>query len=614
MSVIKMEEKRDETDGGITPDMTVRDVNIRYPQAMAVFEKYGIAGCGGKYGPPESLAFFAQAHKVDCGRLMEDVRAAISAGQAGVTGEHAGEVKDDNILYRGFVRAAIVCAMTGGATWGLWILLRGGMEGGLSLDRLVLAETHADVQVYGWVGFFIMGFAYHAIPRFKNTPLRLPGTVHLSMILVATALLMRFFAQPWLRDGPIFAGLFVSSAILLLIGYLAFISSMVVTVRGARGGLEYYEMFILASLAWALVSVVMNIVLVLGMVERNMPLLTPGMDEIFRHVQFLGFITMMILGVSYRILPGFMGIEEANRRSVGAVFILFNAGILLWLAGSFTGGETTVRNIGLGVESAASLLAVSSLNIFKPRRGPVGIGEGDSFFPWYMRLAYAWLLVAMAMSLGGALFEVVARSPLPHSFIDAYRHALAMGFVTMMIFGLAQRVLPVWEGKRIYSTLLVTWVFLLVTVGNVMRVLFQSLGGSVGRTGHFLSSTGGSLELAAFAIFAVNIWRTLGLGEESIVEEKDREEAAVWPSDIDATISMFGPKTRVFEILMEHPEAADLLREMGIRDLPDAERFPKFLTIERLCKSNNIETGKVIAALEKYCSGGDEEGGGVPAS
>ena len=60
----------DETPAASTPaesidhSMLVSDISRSYPQCKPVFEKYGIAGCGGEYGPPEPLFIFAAAHRV----------------------------------------------------------------------------------------------------------------------------------------------------------------------------------------------------------------------------------------------------------------------------------------------------------------------------------------------------------------------------------------------------------------------------------------------------------------------------------------------------------------------------------------------------------------------
>ena len=64
----------------ITPEMSVRDINVRYPGCRAVFAQYGMGGCGGDFGPDEPLNFFAEAHHVDLARLTAELEAA--AGQA----------------------------------------------------------------------------------------------------------------------------------------------------------------------------------------------------------------------------------------------------------------------------------------------------------------------------------------------------------------------------------------------------------------------------------------------------------------------------------------------------------------------------------------------------
>ena len=43
----------------VTMVMTVADINRQYPQCAAVFNKYGMGGCGGEYGPPEPVVIFA---------------------------------------------------------------------------------------------------------------------------------------------------------------------------------------------------------------------------------------------------------------------------------------------------------------------------------------------------------------------------------------------------------------------------------------------------------------------------------------------------------------------------------------------------------------------------
>jgi len=586
----------------ITPDMTVREVNIRYPQAMAVFEKHGIAGCGGKYGPPETLNFFAQAHKVDCRQLIEDLEGAIRGGGS-AAGPMTTGPREASDLYRGFVRAAIISSLTAGSAWGILVLAMNAVRGGFTLKTLALAQTHANVQVYGWVGLFIMGFAYHAVPRFKKAPLRLAGTVHLALTLVLLSLMMRFVSQPLLQKGPLFSGLLVSSGILLLIGYSAFLLSMVLTVWKAGTESEPYEKFILASLIWGFLSVVLNLTMTLEMAGRNTALLAPPWDDMLRHIQFHGFISLMIIGVSYRLLPEFLGVVEADSKSARRVFVLFHAGIFLGLWGIESGNPTLIA-LASGIEILGAILVIDSLNLFRTGSQAVEIVWESPYFVWYIQAAYLWLVVALAMGAGGAIFEFVARLPQPHAYIDAARHALAMGFVATIMLGIAQRVLPLWEGKRLYSGPWMAWVFILVTLGNAVRIVSQVMGEVIGDSGPFLAVAGGSLEFASIALFSANIWKTLGMAEEIDVEIREKMTAAPEPS-ASGPAPIFGPKTRVFEILQEYPGALGVLKELGIEGLRDGSEgtgVPKFLTLERICKTHNVPVEKAMAALQEFVS------------
>ncbi|MCH8051744.1 MAG: hypothetical protein IIC86_06980, partial [Chloroflexi bacterium] len=54
----------------VGPHMTVREAVLAYPGIEAVFERHGLAGCGGAEGPIEPIAFFARVHEVDPAALL----------------------------------------------------------------------------------------------------------------------------------------------------------------------------------------------------------------------------------------------------------------------------------------------------------------------------------------------------------------------------------------------------------------------------------------------------------------------------------------------------------------------------------------------------------------
>jgi Cytochrome C and Quinol oxidase polypeptide I len=92
----------------------------------------------------------------------------------------------------------------------------------------------------------------------------------------------------------------------------------------------------------------------------------------------------------------------------------------------------------------------------------------------------------------------------------AHVHALLLGFVSMMIFGVAYHVLPRFTGRPLHSRSLARVHFWsaniglgLLAGGFILRVHFPSAGSGILGAGALTSTLAGSL-------FVYNAWRTLG--------------------------------------------------------------------------------------------------------
>src|SRR5262249_15122211 len=140
------------------------------PHLRPVLDRYGLRGCGGPLGPRESLAFFAHAHDVPLEALLRELRAGLERPPP-VPAAQTATPRPADVIYRPFFRAGIVVVLTLGAAWGAWLLLRIGLEGSFAAAGLHEVNAHGHAQIFGWVGLFVMGFAYQAFPRFKHTDL-----------------------------------------------------------------------------------------------------------------------------------------------------------------------------------------------------------------------------------------------------------------------------------------------------------------------------------------------------------------------------------------------------------------------------------------------------------
>jgi hypothetical protein len=155
----------------ITGEMSVTEAVRIAPQTRKVFDRHGLKGCGGEHGPSESISFFAAVHRIDLAKLLCELnQEAPVAGRPYVYQEGAADV-----IYRRFFKAAIVTILSVGCMWGAINLLQIALgRSFLQLKLLPAIHAHAQAMISGWVGLFVMGFAYQSFPRFKNTTLWRP--------------------------------------------------------------------------------------------------------------------------------------------------------------------------------------------------------------------------------------------------------------------------------------------------------------------------------------------------------------------------------------------------------------------------------------------------------
>lgn len=586
----------------VMPQMTVKDVNMKYPVCKEVFKKYGIGGCGGPYGPPEPIDFFAKAHNVDIATLIDDLEKAINIQAPQATA--AAPVVDideerTNILYKLFVKAAIICALTGGALWGVINLTWIALAGSYKAPNYSTTQAHGHVQMFGWVGLFIMGVAYYVIPKFKISKLRDTGIALTSFVLMCAGILIRAFAQP-LSFIEAFAYLNVLSAALELIAILCFAFLIIRTVlqgRRGRGKKEFFDKYVYTSVAYFIVLGVFNFFLTCAMSLNRTPIIPQPYNSIFIHIEVYGFITMMILGVSLRVIPHFMGLREPSEKFAGWAFNLLNLGIFLNIAGLFAAQPVSYNILAAAyiLEFLAVVLFVLGVKIFAPVREEINIEGVDNAYTWFIRLSYFWLLFAAAMIGLGSIYQAASGIELPHFFMGAYRHAITVGFITTIMLGVAYRVLPVFNGTTLYSNKLMRISFFLIAIGNLLRVGFQLATETFGKPAFALMGTSGYFELTALGLFSYNMWKTLNY----------KEVGEVSPVRVE-TEELITPKIKVFEILTEYPQLKQTLIELGFKKLEDPKMvsiIPKFVTLSQACGMEGIDIDKAVKALNEKLGG-----------
>ena len=69
----------------------------------------------------------------------------------------------------------------------------------------------------------------------------------------------------------------------------------------------------------------------------------------------------------------------------------------------------------------------------------------------YLYAAYGWLVFAVLGIAALTYYHAVTGHPVPHALMGSYRHALTVGFITVIILGYSMRILPVFLGRPLHS-------------------------------------------------------------------------------------------------------------------------------------------------------------------
>ncbi|MGA2501173.1 MAG: hypothetical protein ABSH20_25830, partial [Tepidisphaeraceae bacterium] len=221
-------------------------------------------------------------------------------------------------LYRRFFTGAITLVLTAGASWGVWILWQIGRAAKFNGAALQDVNAHGQAQIYGWMGLFIMGFAYQAFPQVWHTQLVAPRAAVGVFLAMVTGVILRTFGMT-LGSG---SGTAILVAMLgcglQVVAILTFAFQIIATFRRSLTRMDPYIGFIFGGLFW---FVAMSL---LDSWHTYATLSAKTREELLWHVatyqaplrdmQIHGLAMFMILGVSIRKLPGFFGVPATPRR------------------------------------------------------------------------------------------------------------------------------------------------------------------------------------------------------------------------------------------------------------------------------------------------------------
>lgn len=574
------------------------------PRARPVLDRYGLRGCGGALGPHESLEFFARAHDVPLDQLLREIREAIESGDAQQLGQPAFSETLADSIYRPFFRAGIAVVLTLGAAWGVILLLRIAWSGSFTAASLQEVNAHGHAQIFGWVGLFVMGFALQAFPRFKHTSLAHPRLAYATLWLMLGGLICRSVLQP-LTTWWTWAGAPAVAASLVEVAAIAiFVWVIVATLRTAERGLEFYDYYVLAALAWFFLQAVYEsayFAATLRAADRQQLLqLVATWQGPLREIQIHGFAMLMILGVSQRVFHYFYGFPEPNRRVSLAALPAINAAIVGIVLGLVA--MRTLSHDWALLWYASVLLMAGSVTVlvlgWRLFSRPL---ESDRSLK-FLRAAYVWLFVSLAMLVLLPAYQygllpwlapesAATQIGFSHAYYGAIRHAITVGFISLMIVGMAAKVVPTLSGIDVHALGGLWLPFVLVNLGCALRVTMQTLTDFT-YTAFPIAGASGVLELTGLAIWGGHLWRLMS-PRAMLLNEPAAGVA------LDPTRPIVA-EDRVGDVLTQYPRLLDTFVAFGFTPLRNPllrKTLARRVTIAQACRMMDVDILKLMEAL-----------------
>jgi uncharacterized protein involved in response to NO len=422
-------------------------------------------------------------------------------------------------IYRPFFLAGIATVLTLGCVWGAINLLTIGMHQSFSAANYSWVLAHAHAMVFGFVGFFIMGFAYQVFPRFKQSRLWRPKLALTALPLMIVGILAQTIAH--LLSPPSLL-LEIGAAISQIVSVVIFAIVIAMTVRQARKP-EAYDPFVFAALGWFLLAALANPIifklfelpgsrerLLFNLATFNIP---------YRDVQLLGIAVVMILGVSLRFLPHAYGLREPSRGWRTFLFWGVNgyllAGIILFIGG-MAGGN---RGLLMVQWLTSAVLLVIAIGTPRQYRLFGAVRESDRSLK-FIRAAYLWFIIAAAMLFFTPIYNFAIYMPLTgsyvpfsHAFFGAYRHSLTVGFIMMMIVGVSSKVVPMLSGVDLRRANSLWPTFLLLNLGNLTRVSSQIATDFV-PSAYSLMGFSGFIEVVGLTLWGYELFANMRAGKK----------------------------------------------------------------------------------------------------
>ena len=395
-----------------------------------------------------------------------------------------------------YITSGLIFMLLPGTFLGVWNLLQiSGSQSAASVSPAWI-QAHGHAQVFGWVGSFILGIGFYSIPKLRGAAKAAFSAAWACWAMWTAGVALRWMANVYGWEWRL---LLPISSILELAAFAIFFRA--VSQHRAEGAskarLEPWIWVVIGASVGLLLVLVANAVATFYLAWNGTgPALGHILEQRYLALVAWGFLVPFVWGFSAKWMAVFLGLKPARAKLLLSAVAMNFAGIILTFAGW--------GSIATGFFVVSTGLAIAALHMFAAPRQQAKTRGVHASFPYFIRMAYVWLLVAALLGVAAARWDTSG------GIWGASRHALTVGFVAVMVLSVGQRILPAFAGMRLlWSTRLMFAGLLLLVTGCTLRVTCEILAyQGYARWAWPVLPPSALLELAGITAFAINIFGT----------------------------------------------------------------------------------------------------------
>jgi hypothetical protein len=301
---------------------------------------------------------------------------------------------------------------------------------------LLLCITH--IAVLGFITSIIFGSIYqmHYVVFEVNVYSNILAKISFLSLVTGIILLCISFYQFSL--GTICQ----AGALLTLSSFILFAFNIYMAIRKSKS--DFLEIDIITtSVIWLLATGIIGVLLVFNFTHVFIPKSHLEILTIHAHLGFAGWIILLIIGVSSRIIPMFYLVEKINKKPLNYSYILINTGLLLLSVTIYWDLPLTFRMVSSFLLSAGILFFLFFVLKAFLRRNRKRLDIGLNL----TTISFLFLLATLPMGIILSTGILEAKTTITVSLL--YGVTFIIGFCGTIIIGQTLQMIPfmLWVNK-----------------------------------------------------------------------------------------------------------------------------------------------------------------------